>query len=126
MSVYRATFLHEIPCDYWGDGGDGMISFKDVHVNYYHLVRKIKNKSERLGIKYFWHFYEPHVELTWYGTATQSKKLYEYIRGLCKRHKIHDVRREMNAGPDWLQIHSRIKHRHHVNLKIVCRLPAQH
>ena len=101
MDTYRATFLHDIPCDYWGDGGNGNMSFKEVHLNYYNLIKKIRNKSKKLGIKYFWHFYEPHVELTWYGTAKQSNILYEYIRRLCKRYEVYDVRRERNIGADW-------------------------
>ncbi len=105
MNTFRATFLHSIEYDYWGTNkknlqAESYLNFNDLHKKYYPLIKEIKQKAHSLGIIYFWHFYEPHIELTWYGEDSNSKQLYEFIEKLLIKHNINDLKKE-EIGADW-------------------------
>ena len=105
-NTYRATFLHNIECDYWGRDklklqSESYINFPMMHEKYFRLIREIKSKAKKLGIKHFWHFYEPYVELTWYSDEEQARKLYIEIELIMTRENILDLRKEQGMGADW-------------------------
>lgn len=102
METFRATFLHNIKCNYWGKTDDKKgISFLGVHEHAYSTIKAIKYQAYLLGIEYIWHFYEPYVEITWYGTQEQSDKLYSYIEEVLKVNGITDLKKEKGMGADW-------------------------
>jgi len=84
VNVYRATFLHEIECDYWGSNKKGLqpesyLNFKTLHEKYYPMIRRIRERAKDIGVKYIWHFYEPYIEITWYSTPEQAEEVYKAI-----------------------------------------------
>lgn len=106
MQTYRATFLHSIECDYWGNNprslqAESYLNFPMVHAKYYRLVKEIKDKAKGFGIIDFWYFYEPHVELTWFSDEEQANKLYAEIELIMTREKITDLKKEQGMGADW-------------------------
>lgn len=107
MPSYRATFLHSVECDYWGTNkrklqAESYLNFHQLHVKYYHIIKKIKKYAHTtVGIEDFWHFYEPHIEITWMSDETQAKKLYKFIEKVLKEEGITDLKKEQGMGEDW-------------------------
>ena len=106
MNTYRITFLHSMECDYWGTNkrklqAESYLNFNDVHKKYYSLVKEIKESARNLGIKNFWHFYEPHIEITWLSDEEQARELYIIIEGVLTRENIIDAVKEQGMGADW-------------------------
>lgn len=106
MRAYRTTFNKALSVNYWGKKDDPRITFRGVHEAYYPLVKNIKEEAKRLKIQYFWHFYEPFIEITWISTEAQSKKLLAHIKKACKKNKINDLVFEKGQPPkgfgvDW-------------------------
>jgi hypothetical protein len=93
MKVFRATFLHEIDCDYWGNNkkklqAESYLNFHTLHKKYYPLIKEIREKAKKAGVKYIWHFYEPYIEITWYGTDAQAAIVYKIIEWALIRRNI--------------------------------------
>lgn len=106
MRAYRTTFLKDLSVNYWGKKGDPRPTFRDVHLRFYPLVKSIKQESKRLKIKYFWHFYEPYIEITWMSEEKQAQALLKFIQKTLKKLKIKDLNFEKGKpptgfGPDW-------------------------
>ena len=106
MQTYRATFLHNIECDYWGDNkkklqAESYNNFHDIHRKYYHIIKKIKARAIEVDVKDFWHFYEPYVEITWLSNEVQAQQIYEFIEKLLAEEKINDLKKEEGMGADW-------------------------
>lgn len=84
MNIYRATFLHDVECDYWGNNSkklqaESYLNFSTLHEKYYDLIKEVRDKAKRVGVQYIWHFYEPYIEITWYGTEEQASQVYLFI-----------------------------------------------
>lgn len=112
MDTYRITFLRSIECDYWGTNkrklqSESYLNFNDVHKKYYHLVKEIKDLAKSFGIKDFWHFYEPYIEITWISDEEQARKLYIAIETILTRENIKDAVKEQGMGADWFCCNAR-------------------
>jgi len=84
MKIFRANFLGEVECDYWGNNkrnlqAESYMDFSDLHERYYPLIKEVRQKAKKIGIKYIWHFYEPYIEITWYSSNAQAKQVYSII-----------------------------------------------
>jgi hypothetical protein len=79
MNNYRITFLHSLPVDYWNKKKGKELNFKQLHKKYYPLIKQIKEIALDNNIDYIWHFYEPFIEITWYGSSKNSN---EFIKDL--------------------------------------------
>lgn len=108
MKVYRATFLHEVECDYWGNNKKGLqaesyLNFKMLHEKYYPIIKKIRERAKEIGIKYIWHFYEPYIEITWYSTPAQAQGLYRVIKTILAKEGIKaEIQKPTGDGmADW-------------------------
>ena len=114
MRSYRVTFLKDLSVNYWGKKGDPRPTFRDVHLKFYPLITSFKKQAKKLKIKYFWHFYEPFIEITWMSDEKQSQALLRYIKTATQRLGIKDLKFERGKlpkgqkckpgdgfGPDW-------------------------
>lgn len=96
MNSYRVTFLHDIECDYWGKNkrklqAESYCNFSELHERYYTIVRHIKDYAKNLGIEYIWHFYEPHIEITWLSTRKKSRNFIKSIKDILEFYNIKDL-----------------------------------
>jgi hypothetical protein len=104
MNVYRATFLHDIECDYWGNNpkklqAESFVTFRTLHEKFYPIIRSIREQAKDLGVKYIWHFYEPYIEITWYSTPEQALEVYGIIKKVLRECGLSDDI-EMPTGKD--------------------------
>ena len=104
---HRVTFLHNLDVDYWGNNkkhkmAEGYMNFSDVHKKYYPLVLKIKILAIGQGITNLWHFYEPHIEITWFGSDPASDRFVTLLKKLLEKEGITDAKWGEGFGfMDW-------------------------
>jgi len=88
MQSYRITFAHNYS------------SLKKQPVNFYELfevyspiIWEIYDKARQFSIPYIWHFFEPHVEVTWLSdNDVYSWDFIAAVRDVLAKHKITDMR----------------------------------
>lgn len=100
MIVYRITFHHKM--DYGNLQAESSKHFSHIH-KHYGTVKRIKDIARHNGIKYIWHFYEPHIEITWYQDEESDSvmnKIIDFLESL----GILDYKKQVNKTgklADW-------------------------
>jgi len=101
MIAYRITFHHSM--DYGNLQAESSKHFSHIHMTHYHTVRHIKQIARNNGVKYIWHFYEPHIEITWYQEEESDLvmgKIVDFLESFC----ILDYKKQTNKTgklADW-------------------------
>lgn len=89
-------------CNYLGKTGQ---TFRNVHLEYYRVISKIRKEAKKIGIEYIWSFYEPYIEITWLGTRKQANELWKRSGIILKKEGINDalylIGGKDYGGPDW-------------------------
>ncbi len=98
MGTYRVNFLKNIEVDYWGNNkkklqAESYLNFNVLHQKYYFIIKEIKMEAKTIGIKYIWHFYEPYIEITWFGNKKQSERLFRIVEKICNKNNITDLQK---------------------------------
>ena len=102
MGTYRATFLKNINVNYWKNHRlqpESCRGFGDIHKEYYHIVKQIRNYAKAIRINEIWCFYEPYIEITWISDDKKAERLYNGIEQILHRHNIRDL--EKSSNPDF-------------------------
>lgn len=99
--IVAANVLKTV-CNYSGNTG---FTFRNVHETFYPIILRIKKRARKLGVKYFWHFYEPYIEITWMSDKTSAEKLFKYAKREFKKINVKDAMFQVGlkdyGGPDW-------------------------
>lgn len=95
MNNYRIEFLFpDSKVNYYQ--AESYENFKELAEKYYPIVRHIKGLAWDKNIHNIWHFYEPHVEITWVDRDDDyiSNKLFDEIENYLKSIGINDYKRK--------------------------------
>lgn len=97
MQAYRITFCHDVECNYWGKNkkqlqAESYLNFSELHDHFYPIIDGIKLRAKNYGIPYIWYFYEPFVEITWFGIDKKTNEFFlESVKRLLNSYAIFDI-----------------------------------